>query len=94
MSGRIAKAAQQSLFHNQTGGAGLATRHRGKTVQRRQNLISEDTRWRSEGRLAAQRYISCKFRFYVPQDLHELNHIGMLEHALDAVGVEIGERVS
>ena len=34
----------------------------------------------------------CKFRFYLPQYLHQTNHVGLFEHAFDTIAVEIGER--
>jgi hypothetical protein len=34
---------------------------------------------------------SCKFRFYVPQYLHQSNHVRVLEHTFHTLCVEIGE---
>ena len=44
--------------------------------------------WRSRAEFVS----SSKFRFYVAEYLHQSNHVRVLEHAFNALGVEIGER--
>src|SRR5262249_44608212 len=41
--------------------------------------------------VAALSYLGCKSRFDSPQYFYEPNHVGFLEHAFNAIAVEIGE---